>query len=116
MRRVSRKKQDVLSSREEAKAPPVVPGTVRRQQPPQEVLQQRKKQQDELTSLTTKNYRLAKELVRFTAIKLNAIFISLRRLPIVEFYILLPKRTQTIMPDFAFFSLFLNSNQILTFS
>jgi len=60
---VSRRKQDAASSGEEAKAPPVVSGPARRQQPPQEVLQQqRKKHQDQLSSLTTKNYRLAKEL------------------------------------------------------
>jgi len=63
MRRGSRKKQDAASSREEAKAPLTAPGAARRQQPPQEILQQqRKKHQDEVTSLTTKNYRLAKEL------------------------------------------------------
>ena len=63
MRRTSRKKQDPSSSREAAKpAPPPVSGGVRRQHPPPEVLQQRKKHQDEVQSLTTKNYRLAKEL------------------------------------------------------
>lgn len=62
MRRTSRKKQDTSSSREVAKAPPPVAGGVRRQHPPPEVLQQRKKHQDEVQSLTTKNYRLAKEL------------------------------------------------------
>ena len=66
MRRGSRKKQDTSSSREEAKAPLTASGAARRQQPPQEILlQQRKKHQDEVTSLTTKNYRLAKELVCF---------------------------------------------------
>lgn len=63
MRRTSRKKQDTSSSREVVKAPPPVAGGVRRQHPPPEVLQQRKKHQDEVQSLTTKNYRLAKELV-----------------------------------------------------
>jgi len=63
MRRGSRKKQDVSSSRDEAKNPLTVSGAARRQQPSQEILQQqRKKHQDEVNSLTTKNYRLAKEL------------------------------------------------------
>ena len=65
MRRGPRKKQDVSSSREEQR-PPTAAVPTRRHQPPQEVLQQhqqRKKHQDEVTSLTTKNYRLAKELV-----------------------------------------------------
>ena len=65
MRRAPRKKQDASSSREEARTPPRAPGVVRRQQPPQEILQQqRKRHQDEVANLTTKNYRLAKELVR----------------------------------------------------
>ena len=77
MRRVSRKKQDTSSSGEEANAPPLVSGTARRQQPPQEVLQQqKKKQQDQISSLTTKNYRLAKELVRFTNRVLQLSFVT----------------------------------------
>jgi len=64
MRRGSRKKQDASSSREESsKVSPTTPGAARRQQHTQEILhQQRKKHQDEITNLTTKNYRLAKEL------------------------------------------------------
>ena len=67
MRRGSRKKQDASSSREEpSKVSPTTPGAARRQQHTQEILhQQRKKHQDEITNLTTKNYRLAKELVCF---------------------------------------------------
>ncbi|MGK3744132.1 MAG: hypothetical protein ACI90V_010992 [Bacillariaceae sp.] len=87
MRRGSRKKQqqqqDSSSSssrggggEEELQQRPiaaVVP--TKRQQPPQEVLQQqRKKHQDEVSSLTTKNYRLAKELVRIIYIKLVFFF------------------------------------------
>mmetsp|Transcript_431 Transcript_431/g.1111 ORF Transcript_431/g.1111 Transcript_431/m.1111 type:complete len:614 (+) Transcript_431:272-2113(+) len=60
MRR-SRKKQNA-AAREEQR-PPTVEAPVKRQQPPAEVLQQqRKKHHDEVTGLTTKNYRLAKEL------------------------------------------------------
>mmetsp|Transcript_7454 Transcript_7454/g.8663 ORF Transcript_7454/g.8663 Transcript_7454/m.8663 type:complete len:700 (-) Transcript_7454:292-2391(-) len=65
MRRGSRKKQQDPSFRggEELQQRPVAAVPTKRQQPPQEVLQQqRKKHQDEVSSLTTKNYRLAKEL------------------------------------------------------
>lgn len=62
MRR-SRKKQNAsAASREENRSSAATVPT-RRQQPPPEVLQQqRKKHHDEVTNLTTKNYRLAKEL------------------------------------------------------
>jgi len=65
MRRGSRKKQQDPSFRggEELQQRSVAAIPTKRQQPPQEVLQQqRKKHQDEVSSLTTKNYRLAKEL------------------------------------------------------
>jgi len=65
MRRGSRKKQQDPSFRggEESQQRPVAAVPTKRQQPFQEVLQQqRKKHQDEVSSLTTKNYRLAKEL------------------------------------------------------
>lgn len=72
MRRGSRKKQQDQTSRGgggggESQQRPVAAATTvatKRQQPPQEAQQQRKKYQDEVSSLTTKNYRLAKELVR----------------------------------------------------
>jgi len=70
MRRGSRKKQQDQTSRGgggESQQRPVAAATTvatKRQQPPQEAQQQqqRKKYQDEVSSLTTKNYRLAKEL------------------------------------------------------
>lgn len=62
MRRGSRKKNDASSSKEEQKAQSASI-SARRQQPSQEVFEkQMKKQQDSIASLTTKNYRLAKEL------------------------------------------------------